>query len=69
MGVVVFISYKFIHSYLNSGFIYDTISLFTSVLMGAITYGILIVIFNVEEIRFVIDFVKNKFDKSLSHIA
>lgn len=60
MGLVTVKCYNFIIGILGSGFIFEAISLLSAVLIGAIIYGILVMILKVDEIIFIIDILKSK---------
>lgn len=66
MGVVTYISYKFIKLRLGNVIIVEIISLLSSVLIGSLTYGILLVILNIEEVKFVLNIIKMRLNKLLS---
>lgn len=63
MGIVTYFSYKYINNLLDVGVVYEAISLFTSICIGAIIYLWLVVILKVEEVNLLIDIVKKKFKK------
>lgn len=63
MGIVTYFGYSLLSGILGSGFIYDTIALFGSVLLGAIVYGILIILLKVKEISTIINIINKKFNK------
>ena len=48
---------------LGVGFITEAISLFGSILIGAIVYGVLVVILKVEEVNVITDMIKKKLNK------
>lgn len=60
MGLVTALSYKLIIGYLDTGFIFEVIALLSSVLIGAVTYGVLVLVLKVDEIIFIIDMLKTK---------
>lgn len=60
MGVVTYLGYDLLSSTLNGGFIYDFISLFGSILLGTIVYGVLMIVLRVEEVRVITDRIKIK---------
>ncbi len=60
MGIVTYFVYKFINNILGTRFIMEFISLFISIVLGAISYGILVIILKVDEVTIVTDMVKNK---------
>lgn len=64
MGIITYISYNLFNSILDLDFIGEVISLVGSIIIGAIVYGVIVVILKVEEINVVIDMIKNKFNKS-----
>lgn len=63
MGVVTYFGYGLLSSMLDSGVVYDVISLFGSVLIGAIVYGVLVIILKVEEVSVITDMLKKKIEK------
>ena len=63
MGIVTYFGYNLISSMLGNGFIYDAISLFVSILIGVIVYGLLVIILKVEEVSIITDMIKNKVGK------
>lgn len=63
MGVITYLAYNFLSTYLNNGFIHDTASLFGSILIGSIIYIISITLLKVEELYIIKDVIKNKFKK------
>ena len=60
MGIVTYFTYNMISKILGGGFIKESISLVVSVGIGAITYGIFVVVLNVEEINIIMDMIKRK---------
>lgn len=70
MGVVTYFGDSLLSSMLDSGFVYDAISLFGSILVGAIVYGVLVIILKVEEVSVITDMVKKRIGKkSQTNIA
>lgn len=65
MGVVTYFSYNTLVSILGVGFIKEVIALTISVGIGAITYGISILVLKVDEINVVTDMVNKKLNKSV----
>ena len=59
MGIATLASYNFIYAFLGTGMIKEIIAVALSVMIGALIYGILIIIFKVEEITLIINFIKN----------
>ena len=66
MGIVVSITYNKLSTILGVGTIQLVVSLGVSVLIGAITYGILIYILKVKEMNMIIDYIKDKINKRKS---
>lgn len=60
MGLITSISYNKIHYILGAGFINEVITLGTSILIGAIVYSILVIIFRVDETKSIVDIIKSK---------
>lgn len=63
MGIVTHLVYKALGNALNQGKIIDIVKLVTSVGVGAMTYGIMIIILKVDEINDIIYLVKKKIYK------
>ena len=63
MGVVTYFAYDIISNLLGIGFIKEAVSLAVSVGVGAITYGILVVVLKVDEINVITNMVKKKLNK------
>ncbi|MGL4796779.1 MAG: murein biosynthesis integral membrane protein MurJ [Paraclostridium sp.] len=63
MGVIVYFSYYSLASILESGFIYQCISIVIPVGLGAITYGFMNIVLKVEESTNVYNEIKNKIKK------
>lgn len=61
MGVVVHYTYSFLNITLGTSGIFDLVNLSLSALAGILIYFILLFLFKVEELHFVIKYVKNKF--------
>lgn len=62
MGIMTLISYKFLYECINKGLIGDMVALIISIAIGAIIYGIAIIIQKVDEINIIINLFKNKFN-------
>lgn len=60
MGVVTYFGYDLISSILGNGFIYEVISLFASILLGAIVYGTLVIVLKVEEVNIIMYMINKK---------
>lgn len=60
MVVVTYFVYNFLNNILGSAFVNEAISLFGSIVIGAIVYDISIVILKVEEVSLINDMVKKK---------
>ena len=63
MAVITLIAYRFIANMLGSGFIQEAITLALSVAIGAIVYGISIIILKVDEVNIILDKVKEKLNR------
>ena len=63
MGVITIFVYKGMNNTLGLGFINEFISLFGSIGIGVIVYGILVIILRVEEINIIINIIKQKINK------
>ena len=63
MGTVTYFVYNIASNLLGIGFIKDAISLVISIGIGAITYGIFIVLLKVDEINIIIDMINKKLNK------
>ena len=63
MGVVTYFAYNIISNLLGVGFVKEAISLVVSVGVGAITYGILVIVLKVDEINFITNMLKKKLNK------
>lgn len=61
MGVVTYLVYSSLSKMLEVGFINEAISLFGSILIGVIVYGVLLVILKIEEVSIVTDILKKEF--------
>lgn len=59
MGVVTLTSYNFMYDLFGNGMIKEIMALALAVIIGALIYGILIILFKVEEINLIINFIKN----------
>lgn len=60
MGIVTYFAYTFLNNLLGSGFITEAISLFGSISIGAIIYGVAMIALKVEEVSLITDMVKKK---------
>ncbi|GAA0699375.1 murein biosynthesis integral membrane protein MurJ [Paraclostridium ghonii] len=60
MGVITRFSYDFIDPILSGGFIQDAIKLGISVGLGAIVYGISIIVLRVGEVKLIVDIINKK---------
>lgn len=60
MGITTYVIYSMLSGMLGIGTIQKAISLFGSIGIGALTYGVLIVILKIEEVSMIIDFAKKK---------
>lgn len=64
MGVVTYFVYNIVSNLLGLGFVKEATSLAISIGVGAITYGILVVVLKVDEIDVITDMVKKKLNKA-----
>ena len=60
MGVCVTFAHEFIINHTGVGFIGQAISIFGSVLVGVIVYGIFVIILKIEEVSMIIDLLTKK---------
>lgn len=65
MGIIAYITYHSIYSFLGASKLYNSISLLVAVMLGAAVYGILCYLFKVEEVRDVVDKVIARLRKKL----
>lgn len=63
MGIITLVSYEFLNKVLGAGLIKDVIALGGAIGIGGIVYGVLIVLFKIEEINMAIDMIKNRFNR------
>ena len=63
MGIVTYFVYNIVSNLLGLGFVKEAVSLAISVGVGAITYGILVVVLKVDEINVITDVMKKKLNK------
>lgn len=63
MGVCTYFVYEFLIGYLGIGLIQQVLSIGVSVLIGILTYGILVVILKVEEVFILFDMITKKIKK------
>ena len=66
MGIVTYFGYDLISSILGNGFIYEVISLFASILLGAIVYGALVIVLKVEEVSIIMEMINKKILKKVA---
>ena len=59
MGVVTLTSYNFMYDLFGTGMIEEIMALALAVIIGALIYIILIILFKVEEINLIINFIEN----------
>lgn len=64
MGVVTYFAYNMVSNLLGVGFVKEAISLVISVGIGAVTYGILVILLKVDEINIITSMIKKKINKS-----
>lgn len=64
MGIVTYFVYNFVSNLIGIGLIKEVISLGLSVGIGAITYGVLVILLKVDEINTITDMVKKKLNKA-----
>lgn len=60
MGVAALITNKLLSALLGTGFICEAISLFGAIFVGAVVYGLLVVILKVEEVNIITDLIRKK---------
>ena len=60
MGVVTHFTYNILANILDTGFIKEALVLFGSVIIGALVYGILVILLKVEEVSVVTNMIKKK---------
>lgn len=60
MGFVTYFAYGTLANILGGGFVQEAISLFGSIIIGAIVYAISIIMLKVEEVNIIINMVKKK---------
>lgn len=58
MGGITIVSYKYLYAFIGTSKIEEIIAVALSVLIGAIVYAILIVLFKVDEVKLVFDIIK-----------
>lgn len=63
MGIITSMIFKYTKSLIGIGFVKEVITLIISIGIGAIVYGLLIIILKVEETKLIIDIVKKKIKK------
>ena len=68
MGVVTYFVYKFLGQVIGLGTIKEAITLILSVGIGAIVYGLLVILLKVEEVNIILDMIKSKNKKIKSEI-
>ena len=64
MGVVTYFTYNMVSNLLDVGFVKEAISLVVSVGIGAITYGILVILLKVDEVNIITSMINKKIKKS-----
>lgn len=64
MGVVTYFAYDMVSNLLGVGFVKEAISLVVSVGIGAITYGILVILLKVDEVNNIISMINKKLNKN-----
>ena len=65
MGIVTYFIYDSVSSLLGIGFIKEAISLAVSIGIGAITYGILVILLKVDEVNIITSMIKKKLNKTI----
>lgn len=68
MGIITSMSYRLLISTLATESIGEVISLLWSILIGVIVYGVIIILFKVEELHPITNIVKNKLIKNQNNI-
>lgn len=64
MGGITYISYKLLGNSLGVGIIMETLSLTISIIIGMITYGVLVIILKVDEVNTIIEIIKTRLNRS-----
>ena len=64
MGGITYFAYNMVSNLLGVGFIKEAISLVASIGIGAITYGILVIMLKVDEINIITDMINKKLNKA-----
>lgn len=60
MGIVTSLSYKLLAGILGLGFIQEAVALFGAISIGAVVYGVLVIVLKVEEVSVVINMARKK---------
>ena len=60
MGIITYFAYNFLNNTLEPGFITEAISLFGSIGIGAMVYGVCVIVLKVEEVSLITDTVRKK---------
>lgn len=60
MGIVTYIMYNVLANILGIGFIQETIALLVSIGIGALVYGVLVIVLKVEELSMITNIIKKK---------
>ena len=63
MSITTYFGYELIAKILGSGFVNEAIELLLAILIGTITYGILVVLLKIDEINIIVDMAKEKLKK------
>ena len=64
MGVVTYFAYDMVSNLLGVGFVKEAISLVVSIAIGAIIYGILVILLKVDEVNNIISMINKKLNKN-----
>lgn len=67
MGLVTYLIHKLLGKVLNYGFIYDFMNLGISVMIGAISYGVIVMRLNINEISILSTYIRKKLKKVKSN--
>lgn len=63
MAIVTIFTYNTVGSLLGSGFIEEVLTLALSIGIGAVVYGVSIIVLKVEEVKLILDTIKSKINK------
>lgn len=63
MGVITYVTHQLLSNMLIEGFIYDAISLLTSISIGFLVYIMLVFLFKIKEVRVLLELLRKKLKK------